>query len=125
MSASIRQNAGRTALRGCANSAARSVPDHSRPASSTRHENDISLATLAHAELVEERDQPRIRAVVEDEEAGVDRKRPALQRDVHRGRVAADVVAGLEQRDGVALPVQEPGGSQAGDAGTYDRDAHG
>jgi hypothetical protein len=41
--------------------------------------------------------------VVEDQEAGVDAVRHAVQRDVHRVRVAAEAVVGLEQRDlGVA-----------------------
>jgi hypothetical protein len=43
--------------------------------------------------------QLRVGAVVEDQEAGVDAVRDAVQRDVHRVRMTAEVVVGLEERD--------------------------
>jgi len=48
------------------------------------------------AELVEQRDQPGVRAIVEDQEPGVDGKRPPLKRDVDRGGMAAKARFSLE-----------------------------
>ena len=52
-----------------------------------------------HAQRLKQLHQVGVGAVVEDQEAGVDAVRDALQRDVDRVRVAAETVVGLEQRD--------------------------
>jgi hypothetical protein len=71
------------------------------------------------AELFEQRDQQRIAAFVEDQKAGVDAVAPALQLDVNRVGMSAEISAGLEKRD--PRPCAEcPGGRQAGDARTDD-----
>ena len=75
-----------------------------------------------HAQRVEQAGQVRIVAVVEHDEAGIDRH--LLPADAHQLRigVAARAGLGLEQRDRAAL-AQQPRGRQAGDAGADDRDA--
>mmetsp|Transcript_3279 Transcript_3279/g.11507 ORF Transcript_3279/g.11507 Transcript_3279/m.11507 type:complete len:308 (+) Transcript_3279:2464-3387(+) len=74
------------------------------------------------AQLLEQLDQQRVGAFVEDQEAGVHAVRDALQRDVDRVGVAAGVVTGFEQRD-VSVAAQRPGGRQAGDAAANNRNA--
>ena len=79
-----------------------------------------------HAELVEQPHQVRVGAMVEDEKSGIDAVRDGAgrsgQRHVDRIRVAAEMPAGLEQRD-VGVVAQPVRGGQPGDARTDDRDA--
>ena len=122
MSASMRRKRGRSRLRRCAKTVLRSQPLHSSPASGTCTENDMSEAAVSTCSSVNSRAQLRVGAVVEDQEAGVDTERVAVQRDVDRVGVAAEVVAGLEQGD-LGLAGQRVGAGQAGDARADDGDA--
>ena len=88
--------------RGCASGrrrVARLLPAHSRSGFSRLTAKDISVSTDSTPSSANMRDQVRIGALVEDQEAGIDRMGPAVQRDVDRIGVAAEVAAGLEQRD--------------------------
>jgi hypothetical protein len=69
-------------LAGCANSVARLVPAHSMPAASCRTENDICEATLSTPRASNSAIRCGIRPVVEDQKAGIDRMRHAVDRDV-------------------------------------------
>ena len=91
-----------------------------------RTENDISLAHARDAELVEQRDQLRIGAVVEDEEAGVDRTRDAVERHVDGVRVPAEARRSASNTV-TAWPcrVQQPRAEpRPAMPGADDRDAH-
>jgi hypothetical protein len=70
----------------------------------------------------EQRGEIRVGALVEDEEAGVDRMRDAIDGDVDGVRMAAEVVGRLVERYLVALR-QQPRCRKAGDAGADDGDA--
>ena len=118
----MRRNAGRTRLARCAKTASRLAPPHSMPASGTCAEKDMSEAAVSTPELGEESDQARVGALVVDQEAAVDAVRDAVLGDVDGVGMAAEMVAGLEQRDvGVARQAARRG--EAGDAGADDRDA--
>ena len=69
-----------------------------------------------HAELAEQLHEVRVRAMVEDDEAGVDVLHLAVELDAVRVRVAADVAGGLVHRD-VVRAVQAVRDHVAGDAG--------
>ena len=105
----------------------RSIRACRRPAARRLHRERHVGAARLHAQLGEQRDQARVGALVEDQEAGVDAVRRvdvavgARQRDVDGVGVAAEVVAGLEQRD-VGRVAQRVGGGQPGDAGADDGD---
>src|SRR3546814_13497710 len=43
---------------------------------------------------------------------------------MHPTRTAAQIAGGFEERYSMALPMQRPGGGQAGTAGAYDRNLH-
>ncbi len=77
------------------------------------------------AELAEHALEVRVVAVVEDDEAGVDVDGPARLVDGDRVRVAAGVVAGLEDRDPVTGRMELRGREQAGDPAADDGDAAG
>ena len=74
-------------------------------------------------ELVEQRLEARVVAVVEDDEAGVDVPGRIVGVDPDRVRVPADVVARLVDDD-LVLGVQEMGGGQPRDARSDDGDPH-
>jgi hypothetical protein len=76
-----------------------------------------------HAQHVEQPGELGIGAVVEHQKAGVDRKGLAVERHVHRVRVAAQAVFRLEQRD-LMPAAQQPGGRQARNPRSDDSDAH-
>ena len=76
-----------------------------------------------HAELAQQLHEVRIRAVVEDDEAGVDLLHLAVELDAVRVGVAADVAGGLVHRD-VVRAVQAVRDHVAGDAGADDGDLH-
>lgn len=74
-----------------------------------------------YAQFVEQRDQVRIGPVVEHQEARVDGVACAVEVDVDRVRVTAEIVGGLEQRHAVTAGQQVRAG-QARDAGADDGD---
>jgi len=74
------------------------------------------------AEQREHRDEIGIGALVEDEKAGVDRMRYAGQGDIHRIRVSAEIIAGLEHRHLMATR-QQPRGGKPGNPGADDGNA--
>ncbi len=80
-----------------------------------------------HAQVGEQADQVGVGALVEHQEAGVHavrhRARRAVQRDVDRVGVAAEVAARLEQRH-LGAAAQVVRGGQARNAGTDDGDLH-
>ena len=78
-----------------------------------------------HAELGEQVDQVRVRAVVEHQEAGVHRVRDVVERHVDGVRMSARTRFGLEHGDRVPLLLQEPRGAQPGDARADDRKSQG
>ncbi len=94
------------------------------PGDLVAHREAHAACLRRDAELVEQRDEVRVGAVVEDDEAGVHVPGPAVHLDCVRVRVAADVVARLEHRD-VVLTVEFAGRDVARDAGTDDRNLHG
>ncbi len=75
-------------------------------------------------ELVEQRDEVRVRAVVENDEAGVDGVRFAVDLDAVRVRVPAGTGVGLEHGDLVPRAVQAMGDDVARDPRTDHRDLH-
>ncbi len=77
-----------------------------------------------HAQLFEQRDEVRVRAVVVHDETRVDPVRLAFELDAVRVRVAAHVVTCLEHGDRMPGLVQAAGDDIAGDAGPDDRDLH-
>ena len=88
-----------------------------------RAEAHVAGAVL-HAELLHERAEARVGALVEDDEARVDRNRDTVDVDVHRRRMPADPVTRLVERDRVAGVVEPSGGHHPGDARPDDCDAH-
>ena len=71
------------------------------------------------AELTEEAKEVRVRAVVADDEAAVDREHAAVGRhDLVRVRVATESVLCLEEGH-VALPLQHVGGSEPGNSRSH------
>ena len=91
---------GRSRLPRSANTVLRLVPLHSSRLPSARGactENVISDLAISHAQFGEQRDQARVGAFVEDEEAGVDAVRDvavgAGQRDVDGVGVAAQAAS--------------------------------
>ena len=74
-------------------------------------------------ELLQQRFEVGVVAVVEDDEAGVDPVGPVLGLDRHRVGVAADPLARLVDDD-LVLGGQLVGGHQARDTGSDDRDPH-
>jgi hypothetical protein len=76
----MRRNAGRSRLRRCERDGKRHVRSRSR---------DV--------ELIEKRDEVRIGPVIEDEKTGIDAVGQAVERDVYRIGVAAEVAIGFEQ----------------------------
>jgi len=95
-SASIDQKPARKALRGVANNVATLVPSPFERVRVMTHRERHFRSHAAQAELAEELQQMRIRAVVEDKEAGVDRVRHAVERHVHGVRVSAWPRVGFE-----------------------------
>ena len=89
-----------------------------------RADREAHVGRLARdAELVEQRLEARVVAVVEDDEAGVDVPCGVVGVDADRVRVPADVIAGLVDDD-LVLGVQQMGSRQARDARPDDRDPH-
>src|SRR3954469_20892590 len=74
-----------------------------------------------HTELVEQTNEIRIRHIVEDHEARVDRHRPPFFIDCDRVRVSAGVIVRVEQRH-VEIAVEKIAASEAGNAGTDNGD---
>ncbi len=74
-------------------------------------------------ELLQQRFEVGVVAVVEDDEAGVDPVAALAAFDLDRVRVAAEPLACLIDGD-LVLAVEEVGGNQPGDAGSNDRDLH-
>jgi hypothetical protein len=75
---------------------------------------------------IQAREQTRERgigAVVEDDETGIDGARAGAEIHGDRAGVAADAIRGLEHGD-LMLAREQIGSDQAGDAGSYDSDAH-
>ena len=83
----------------------------------------MSVGWRATAELVEQRLEARVVAVVEDDEAGVDVPGRVVGVDADRVRVPADVVARLVDDD-LVLGVQQMRGRQPRDARSDDGDPH-
>jgi hypothetical protein len=77
----------------------------------------------AHAEPREETRERGIGAVVEDDEAGIDGAWPGAEIHGDGVGVAADAIRGLEHGD-LVFAREQIRSDQAGDAGTYDSDAH-
>ena len=75
------------------------------------------------AEPLEHLNEIRISPVVVDDEPCVDRQLFAVNVDIDRVRVPADVIVGFENGDLVRL-VQQPGSGQARDSGTNNGDLH-
>jgi hypothetical protein len=76
-----------------------------------------------HAEVIEQRDEVWIVAIVEDDEAHVDRTGPLGHRRLDSAGMAAETVLALVD-DHVVAATEEPGGSEAGYAGADDGDFH-
>jgi hypothetical protein len=86
--------------------------------------HDLDVRGLAgDRELVEQRLEARVVAVVEDDGAGVDVPGALVGLDTDGVRVPAHVVAGLEDR-ALVLGVQEMGRRQAQGPRPDDRDPH-
>ena len=80
-----------------------------------------------NAQFLEKRDEMRVRAVVEHEKTGVDGVRHAVERDVHRVRMAAEVSVGFKERRvdrGVVLRkpprARKPGNSRPDDSNSHE-----
>src|SRR5690606_33589611 len=74
-------------------------------------------------QFVQQRDEVRVGAVVEDDEAGIDRVAAAVEFDVVSVRMTADMAACFEHGD-VMLALQVIGDGVAGDAAADDGDSH-
>ncbi len=74
-------------------------------------------------EIGEQFDEARIGAVIEHDEAGIHAVAATAQIDIVGIDMAADMVAGLEQRD-VVCGMQMVRGGQPGDAAADDGDLH-
>jgi hypothetical protein len=72
--------------------------------------------------LLEQLDQQRISALVEDQKTGVDAVLMAFEFDLDRVRVAAEIFSRLEQGD-LRLRTDRPGGRKPGDPRSDDRHA--
>ena len=76
-----------------------------------------------HAEMVEQRHEVGIVALVEDDEADIDRLASRRRRRVDRAGVAAEATLALVDHD-LVFAAQQPGGAETGDAGADDGDFH-
>jgi hypothetical protein len=87
-------------------------------------EGHVRLGRL-DAQLREELDQQRVGAAIEDQKAGVHAVRDALELEVQRIRMSAEMIAGLEQRDPrlARRRGKTVGSSQTCDAGANHGDA--
>ena len=62
--------------------------------------------------------------MVKDEEARIDAVRDAIERDIDRVRMAAEIPARFEQRDFMAVTRELPCGGKSRNARAYDCDLH-
>ena len=99
------------------------VPEYSKPAAPVGDREAHVRGLAGDPELLQQRFEVGVVAVVEDDEAGVDRVRPVLGLDPDRVRVPAEPPRRLVDDD-LVLAVQLVGGHQAGDSGSDDRDLH-
>ena len=115
------QKRGRTRLRRCANSPARSVPGIFQRAAAQGHAKDMSDAVRRHAQMAEQRDQVRVGRRIIDDEAHVHRHRAGAARHLDGMAVTARLRRGFIDRHLMGR-VQQPGRRHPGDAGPYHRD---
>ena len=73
--------------------------------------------------MVEQGNEIGIVALVEHDEADIDRQAPLLRRGFDRAGVSAETVLTLVD-DHVVAAAEEPGGSETGHAGADDGDFH-
>ncbi len=120
----MRRNDGRSRLRRCANRRLRSVPLYSRPSALVAHAEAHLGRLRGDAETVEQPDEVRIRALVEDDEAGVDCVDAAEALDAMRVRVAAERSRRLRTPSRRARGRASAALTRPGDPGADDGDAH-
>ena len=85
--------------------------------------NQEEKIVLHDVQVGEELDKVGIGALVEDEKSGVDRMRHAVERDVDRVGVAAEVAVGFVERD-IVNPAQLRGTRKSGNSCPDDRNLH-